>query len=346
MSSEAKDPASEVALEVRGLSLDYGDRLALDAIDLSVRSGEIFGVLGPNGGGKSTLFRVSSTLLPPTSGSVRVFGCDVVQEAARVRAQIGVVFQMPSLDAKLRVRENLEIHGQLHGMNDGDLQRRVDELLEDFGVAERANDRVDTLSGGLARRVEIAKGMLPRPRILLLDEPSTGLDPGARRELRELLHRLRDTTGTTIVWTTHLLDEAEACDRIAILDRGHVIASGTPRELKAELPGAVVLAELRSPENVLPRAAADFGVEPSLVAGKLHFAVASLGAAHDLAGRLSDQLAGSGAEGADDELLSVTVGRASLEDVFLARTGRSLSEDEVQAETKKGRRRGRGGKHA
>lgn len=338
------DTMDASALEVRGLTRNYGERRALDDVDLTVAPGEVFGVLGPNGGGKSTLFRVASTLLPPTAGTARVFGADVVQDAATVRARIGVVFQMPSLDAKLRVRENLEIHGRLHGMDEATLSSRCDALLEDFGVADRAGDRVDTLSGGLARRVEIAKGMLPGPRLLFLDEPSTGLDPGARRELRDLLLSLRQKSGTTIVWTTHLLDEAEACDRIAILDRGKVIADGTPRALKAELPGAVVLAELREPKACLERARETLGIEPTLVSGKLRFVAPDLAAAHDLAGKLTAMLQAS-ESGAADELLAVTVGRASLEDVFLARTGRSLSDGEDEPVPPRRGRKKKGGQH-
>lgn len=324
---------STLAVRTSGLSRRFGERLALDAVDLEVQPGEVFGLLGPNGGGKSTLFRVLSTLLEPTAGSAEVFGHDVVREPRAVRRSIGVVFQMPSLDAKLRVLENLEIHGRLFGLLGAEAKSRSRELLDRFGVGDRASDVVGTLSGGLARRVEIAKGMMSKPRLLLLDEPSTGLDPGARHELRDLIFRVRDEEGATIVWTTHLLDEADVCDRIAILDAGRRIAIGTPRELKAELPGALVLADVRDPHALEARAQADFGVAAEAVGGALRFALPEMHDAHALATRLTADLG--------DELLAVTIGRASLEDVFLARTGKTFDSAAESAEASRANAKGR-----
>ena len=311
-----------VALRAVGLCRNFsskaGERKALDALDLELRQGEVFGLLGPNGGGKSTLFRIAATLLPPSAGELSIFGHDVVREPEAVRRRLGVVFQMPSLDAKLTVRENLRLHGQLFGITGKALRLRCDELLERFTILDRAKDLVASLSGGLARRVEIAKGMMPRPDLLLLDEPSTGLDPGARRELQDLLFAIRKEDGTTILWTTHFLDEADACDRIAILHQGKRIALGSPSELKSEIPGAIVMADVRNARDLAARCGEQLGVSATLVGGALRFELVD-GDGYGFAERLAKQLG--------DDLLSVTIGRASLEDVFLARTGHAFDKE-------------------
>ncbi len=201
----------DAAVVTESLTRSFGDRRALDGVDLEVPGGVLFGLLGPNGGGKSTLFRILSTLLPPTSGSASVFEHDVERDAARVRESIGVVFQAPSVDKKLTVRENLLHQGHLYGLAGASVKTRIDDLLVRFGLSDRASDKVGDLSGGLARRVEVAKGMIHKPRLLLLDEPSTGLDPAARRELAEQLADVRDNDGTTILLTTHILEEADEC---------------------------------------------------------------------------------------------------------------------------------------
>ncbi len=194
------------AISVRGLSHRYGSRQALDNLDFDVTSGEIFGLLGPNGGGKTTLFRILATLLPVQEGQVELLGLDVAREPEHVRTQIGVTFQSPSLDRKLTVRENLATQGALYGLSGSHLAGRIDTLLSRLGLADRARDRVESLSGGLARRVEIAKGLLHDPRVLLLDEPSTGLDPGARLDLWQYLRLLREEAGVTVLVTTHLME--------------------------------------------------------------------------------------------------------------------------------------------
>ena len=208
-------------VEVEGLRRDYGDRLALDGVSFDVASGELFALLGPNGGGKTTLFKLLSTLLPPSGGTFRVDGLSPAQDLRALRRRLGVVFQSPSLDRKLTVLENLLVHGAVLGLSGASLRSRAAELLERMAVADRAGDRVETLSGGLARRVEIAKALVHAPKVLLLDEPSTGLDPLARRSLRALLAELA-RGGTTVLLTTHLFDEAEEAGRIGILDRGQI----------------------------------------------------------------------------------------------------------------------------
>jgi len=233
------------ALVVSELTHRYGERVALDCVSLQVAPGEIFGLLGPNGGGKTTLFRILSTLVRPTSGGGTIFGLDLLRESAAIRGRIGVVFQAPSLDKKLRVRENLEHQGHLYGLSGSALRERIDLLLLEFNLRDRAHDLVETLSGGLQRRVEIAKSLLHRPELLLLDEPSTGLDPGARIDLWQTLYRPRDQQNVTVLLTTHLMEEAERCDRIAIIDHGRIVALNSPESLRAEVGGEIISARTK-----------------------------------------------------------------------------------------------------
>ncbi len=303
-------------LALAGLSRHYGERRALDDVTFSLRPGELFGLLGPNGGGKTTLFRVVSTLLPPTSGAARVLGHALPDESAAVREGIGVVFQSPSLDVHLTVRENLVHQGHLYGLSGRELTARIDAGLSRFGLSDRSGDLVRELSGGLQRRVEIAKGLLHRPRLLLLDEPTTGLDPAARRDVWDHLARLRDEDGVACLVTTHLMEEAERCDRVAILDAGKLVALGTPHELRAALGGDVVTAVPAAPgelDSVRARIGAELGVQMASVGGGLHVRE---DAGPALVARL---LAAFG-----DDLASVTVGRPTLEDVFLEKTGKAF----------------------
>ncbi|MFQ5701341.1 MAG: glycine cleavage system aminomethyltransferase GcvT, partial [Acidobacteriota bacterium] len=215
-------PTQPCAVQVEGISHRFGRRLAVSQVDFQVRSGEIVGFLGPNGGGKTTLFRILATLLKPTAGRAKILGRSVVDEPAAVRALLGVVFQSPSLDLKLTAMENLRHHGRLYGISSGRLETAAGRALEALGIADRAGDRVEALSGGLQRRVELAKVLLHRPPVLLLDEPSSGLDPNARRDLFEQLERLRRDAGTTVLLTTHFMEEAERCDRVGIFDVSHM----------------------------------------------------------------------------------------------------------------------------
>jgi len=207
----------------------------LSKVSFEVRSGEIFVFLGPNGGGKSTLFRLLSTLLPLQSGECEILGFSLRKQIAEIRERIGVVFQSPSVDRKLTVNENLLHQGHLYGLRGAELNQRRTAMLERFKLTDRVRDRVETLSGGLRRRVELAKGLLHRPRLLLLDEPSTGLDPAARSDMWGYLRELRDQEGVTVVLTTHLLEEADKADRIAILDRGQLVALDSPDALRSTL---------------------------------------------------------------------------------------------------------------
>jgi ABC-2 type transport system ATP-binding protein len=311
--------SSTAAISVRGLCHAYGSRRALDNLDFGVGPGEIFGLLGPNGGGKTTLFCILATLLPVQAGDVRLLGLDVAAEPSRVRKLIGVTFQSPSLDRKLTVRENLASQGYLYGLSGSTLKARIELLLTHLGIADRSRDRVESLSGGLARRVEIAKGLLHDPRVLLLDEPSTGLDPGARLDLWRYLHQLRLEAGVTVLVTTHLMEEAERCDRIGILDSGRLVALGTPAELRNSIGGDCLTIQAPASAELARRIGERFQVSARAVGGQVRIETER---GHEFVGRLMD------AFGA--EISSVALGKPTLEDVFVERTGhRFWNDDEV-----------------
>jgi ABC-2 type transport system ATP-binding protein len=295
------------------LTHDYGTRLALDGLTFQVRPAEIFGLLGPNGSGKTTLFRILSTLMVPTGGHARIAGFDVAKEPNRVRQQTGVVFQATSLDVKLTVAENLMHQGHLYGLRGSRLQARAKEVLSRVGLTDRANDMVETLSGGQKRRIELAKGLIHSPSVLLLDEPSTGLDPGARMDLWNYLRILRDEQGVTVLVTTHLMEEAEHCDRLAILNAGKLVAHGSPAELKAQIGGDVVQFEARSPEAATELAAGitqRFGVARSVVGNTVRIEREQ---GHRFLTEVVEAFPGA--------IESVSVSKPSLEDVFIQRTG-------------------------
>ena len=303
----------ENRIEVENLSHAYRTRQALDNISFDVSCGEIFGLLGPNGSGKTTLFRILSTLMPLTSGSVRILGHDLATEVKAIRHLLGVVFQHPGLDVKLTVVENLRHHGHLYGLAGKVLRYRISELLEHFGVADRATERVEILSGGLQRRVEIAKAVLHSPRILLLDEPTSGLDVVVRRQLNDSLDVLARTENILILLTTHLLDDAEVCDRVGILDTGRLVALGEPDELKAQVGGDVVLIESVDTENLSTAIAERFGVSTMLIDNQLRVACER---GHAF---VRDVVAAF-----PDEIQSVRFGKPTLEDVFVKLTGNSF----------------------
>ena len=298
------------AIQVKGLCHDYGNRRALDGIDLRIEEGEIFGLLGPNGGGKTTLFHILGTLLSPTLGKVRVLGMDPVAEARKIRLCTGVVFQSPSVDAKLTVFENLRHQGHLYGLWGQGLARRIEEVLDLVGLRDRVGDRVEVLSGGLKRRVDLAKGLLHRPALLIFDEPSAGLDPGARRAFWNDLEALRRRDGVTLVLTTHFMEEAERCDRVGILDRGRLVALGTPSGLKQGVGKDVIVIASDDAAGLQEDIAARFGQDCTLLDGMLRIEC-------DEGQVLMERLCVSFRERID----SITLGRPTLEDVFIQRTG-------------------------
>ena len=297
-------------VQVNDLHFSYGSRAALAGVSFSVPAGSIFGILGPNGGGKSTLFRILSTLMAPRRGEVRIAGIPLAAQPAAVRRRIGVVFQSQSLDRGLTVRENLHSQGHLFGLHGPDLRRRADALLDRLGLAGRARELVGSLSGGLKRRVEIAKAMLHRPELLLMDEPSTGLDPAVRLELWSCLEDLRRDRNVTILLTTHILEEADRCDRLLLLHQGRVVREGTPDELKSRAGGDVLSLGSPDPDLLYARITERFSVLPLRVNGGLRMEVG------DGARFLAELLSAF-----PGQIDSVAMHRPTLEDVFLDETG-------------------------
>jgi ABC-2 type transport system ATP-binding protein len=314
------------AVEAEGVQFSYPARRggaryrALAGVGFRVAPGEIFGFLGPNGGGKTTLFRILATLARPEAGVVRVFGFDLVGQAREVRRRHGVVFQNPSLDLQLTVEENLRHQGHLYGLSGSDLAGRIDQGLARFGLADRRAQRTLELSGGLRRRTEIAKSLLHGPQLLLLDEPSTGLDPAARRDLWDTLDELR-RGGVTVLLTTHFMEEGDRCDRLALIDRGTLVAEGAPAALKEEIGGDVVTLTGPDPQALARDLAGRFPeLAPEVRDGAVRLEHER---AHELVARLAEALPG--------RIDTVTVARPTLEDVFLHRTGHRLYGGEEKA---------------
>jgi ABC-2 type transport system ATP-binding protein len=275
-----------------------------------VHAAEIFGLLGPNGSGKTTLFRILSTLILPLSGRAVVCGHDAIKDPSRLRREIGVVFQAPSIDRKLSARENLLHQGHLYGLSGPVLRDRIKEVLERVGLRERAGDLVETFSGGMQRRLELAKGLLHAPRVLLLDEPTTGLDPGARHDLWQYLQILREQEQVTVLVTTHLMEEAESCDRLAILNAGQLVALGTPAELKQEIGGDVIVLQSHQAESLSARIRSGFKMEAKVIDGQVRIE-------KDHGHRFLTDLV----EAFPGEIEAVSISKPSLEDVFIRRTG-------------------------
>jgi ABC-2 type transport system ATP-binding protein len=315
-------------IQLDHLSHNYGDRLALDDLSFAVQPAEIFGLLGPNGSGKTTLFRILSTLMVPTGGSARIRGFDVSREPNLARQQTGIVFQARSLDLKLTVAENLKHQGHLYGLSGNALKTRSEEVLRRVGLSDRAKEYVETLSGGMQRRVELAKGLIHSPAVLLLDEPSTGLDPGARRDMWQYLRTLRDQEGVSILVTTHLMEEAEHCDRLAILNQAQLVGLGSPLQLKSAIGGDVVLFETTSPDaarSLADRMAARFSVQPSVLGNTVR-----------LESPEAHRFVTAAIEAFPGEIDGISVARPSLEDVFIQRTGHRFWTDAQAKEEQHG----------
>lgn len=318
------------ALEVRSLSHRYGDRQALDDVSFAVAPGEILGILGPNGGGKSTLFRLLSTLIAPPADTLTVLGADPARDARTVREGLGVVFQAPSLDGLLTARENLSHQGHLYGLRGSELSGRIDELLAALGLADRAGERVSRFSGGMRRRLEIAKALLHDPRLLLLDEPSTGLDPAVRRDVWTLLENLREQRELTVVLTTHLMDEAERCDRVGVLDRGKLVALDTPDALRSRVGGDVVTIAADEPGPLAADIRTRFGFDAQVTGPTIRFE-------HPNGPEVVASVAGA----FPGRLRTIAMGRPTLEDVFLQVTGRQFAEADAEGRPAPERKRRR-----
>ncbi|MFO8232189.1 MAG: ABC transporter ATP-binding protein [Longimonas sp.] len=305
------------AIHVNDVSLRY-DRTqqALQDVDLSVPQGALMGLLGPNGSGKTSLFRILATLVAPTEGTAKVFGASTETNAAAVRQRLGVVFQSPALDDTLTIRENLAFQGALYGLHGAALRERINTVLRHVELTDRAHDAVDTLSGGLARRADLARGLLHQPDLLLLDEPTAGLDPMARRSFWETVNTLQATEGTTMVVATHLMDEAERCDAVAILSEGELVVEGKPATLRAALGDEMLWLATEVPHQLARDVNARFG-------GTAHAFDQGVQLLHDDAA----QLVGPVYTAFGNRIQSATVRPPTLEDVFMAHAGTRLDAD-------------------
>jgi ABC-2 type transport system ATP-binding protein len=320
---EVEHSSEAAVISVQNLVHRYENRTALNGVSFDVRPAELFGLLGPNGSGKTTLFRILSTLMVPTAGRALVMGCDAALDPARVRRQIGVVFQAQSVDPKLTAYENLWHQGHLYGLRGSLLKKRAGEILVRVGLADRAKERVETFSGGMQRRIELAKGLLHHPAVLLLDEPTTGLDPGARRDLWQYLQTLRDEEHVSVLVTTHLMEEAERCDRLAILNEGNLVALGTPAELKGEIGGDVVLLDAaRDAELLAGKIRARFHVQTTILGNQVRIEREE---GHRFVPDLVEAFPG--------EIQAISVSKPALEDVFIHRTGHKFWSESNEAES-------------
>jgi ABC-2 type transport system ATP-binding protein len=319
--AHAPPDGREAAITVRALTKRFEQVEAVRGVSFEVAAGETFGFLGPNGAGKSTTISILCTLLRPTSGAASVAGFDVVAEPLRVRSRIGLVFQDTTLDDYLTAAENLRFHAQLYGVPRAQIATRIKDVLEMVGLFERRDSLVRTFSGGMKRRLEIARGLLHSPRVLFLDEPTVGLDPQTRSHIWEYINRLREREQITIFLTTHYMDEAEHCDRIAIIDSGELVASDTPDALKALVGKDRVELHVDEPERAIARLAEQFGIEAAPSEGAVAFHVTG---GEEFVPRLFAELG--------VPILSIRVARPTLDDVFMTYTGRTIRDAEASGD--------------
>lgn len=321
-------------IRVQNLTKTFNTLRAVNDISFSVKSGEFFAFLGPNGAGKTTTMKILATLLRPTSGTATVNGYDVVREANNVRRSIGMVFQDPSLDDRLTAEENMHLHGVLYGMERREMRRRMDLLLDMVGLSDRRKELVRTYSGGMKRRLEIARGLLHQPRVLFLDEPTVGLDPQTRNHIWEYISQVRKAMGSTIFLTTHYMEEAEACDRVGIIDHGRLIALDTPNALKKAVSSDVLTIKTANPETAAAQIREELNLQPD-VRGEL--ITLSVPDGETLLPRLAASL---------PSIKSISLSKPTLENVFLNLTGRAIREEQGGAlESIRIRRRSRRGRY-
>jgi ABC-2 type transport system ATP-binding protein len=325
---DVRDVSLPPVISLQNLVHRYEDRTALNGVSFEVRPAELFGLLGPNGSGKTTLFRILSTLMIPTAGKAVIMGYDAAQDPAGLRRQIGVVFQAQSVDPKLTAYENLWHQGHLYGLRGAVLKKRIAEILARVGLADRAKERVETFSGGMQRRIELAKGLLHHPGVLLLDEPATGLDPGARRDLWQYLQILRDEEHVSVLVTTHLMEEAERCDRLAIMNEGNLVALGTPAELKSEIGGDVILLDAAQDAALLAEhIRVRFRVETTVLGNQVRI---EREGGHRFVTDVVEAFPG--------EIQAVSVSKPALEDVFIHRTGHKFWSEGSEQNSEEDRR--------
>jgi ABC-2 type transport system ATP-binding protein len=307
-------------IEASNLVKRFGELEAVKGVSFSVKEGEIFGFLGPNGAGKTTTINILCTLLKPTDGQAKVNGYDVIKERSQVRQSIGLVFQEPALDDYLTAEQNLRFHGYAYGVPKNVLEPRLKELLEMMELWDRRKGKISTYSGGMKRRLEIARGLLHHPRVLFLDEPTLGLDPQTRRRIWDYIHDLRKRENLAIFMTTHYMDEAENCDRIAIIDYGRTVALDTLEKLKDGVGGDVISIKTEDNEEAMRLLEGKYKLKPGIENGIISFTVPH-----------GEEFLPKFVSGFPLRLLSIGLRRPTLEDVFLKLTGRNIREQEVDS---------------
>jgi ABC-2 type transport system ATP-binding protein len=328
MTSEngATRSADVPAIDVRGLVKNFGEVQAVKGVEFDVATGEVFGFLGPNGAGKTTTISMLCTLLKPTAGIATVAGHDVVKERDDVRRNIGLVFQDPTLDNYLTAVQNLRLHAELYGLQRSLVAPRMRQVLEMVGLWERKDSPVGTFSGGMRRRLEIARGMMHSPRVLFLDEPTIGLDPQTRRSIWSYIAELKEREDITIFMTTHYMDEAEWCDRIAIMDNGEIVALDAPDKLKAGVGKDRVMIHTEDDDAAIAALSERFGIEARMAEGAVTFGVPG---GEEFVPRLFAELG--------VPIQAVSVSRPTLDDVFMSFTGTTIRDAEEDAATNRNR---------
>jgi ABC-2 type transport system ATP-binding protein len=305
-------------IEVQDLARRFGKIEAVKGVSFAVEEGEIFGFLGPNGAGKTTTINMLCTLLRPTEGSARVNGFDVLRQRSDVRRSIGLVFQQPTLDEYLSADQNLRFHGYAYALPADVRERRMNDLLEMVDLGDRRSGSVRTYSGGMKRRLEIARGLLHHPRVLFLDEPTLGLDPQTRRHIWDYLRSLREREGLTIFLTTHYMDEAEHCGRIAVIDHGEIVALDSPDGLKRAVGGDLVTFTTDEPGIAAAEVQERYGVEPTVADGSVRFHIPS-----------GETFLPEFVRTFSRPMTSISLRRPTLDDVFLELTGREIRDQEL-----------------
>ena len=322
-----RNDAPSIAIEVRGLKKNYDEVEAVRGVEFEVATGEVFGFLGPNGAGKTTTINMLCTLVTPTAGSAAVAGHDVVHERDDVRRNIGLVFQDPTLDGYLTAEQNLRLHAELYGVQSDLVKPRMQQVMTMVGLWERKDSVVGTFSGGMRRRLEIARGLMHSPRVLFLDEPTIGLDPQTRRSIWEYIRELKEREEITIFMTTHYMDEAEWCDRIAIMDHGEIVALDSPETLKAGVGTDRVIIHTDDNDAAIAALADRFGIEARKSEGAVSFGVP---AGEEFVPRLFAELG--------IPIKAVNVSRPTLDDVFMSYTGSTIRDAEEDAGKERSRR--------
>jgi len=310
---------SNYIIEVESLVKKFGKLVAVDGISFTVAPGEIFGFLGPNGAGKTTTINILCTLSKPTSGRVTINGLSVVRQQSQVRRSIGLVFQDPSLDERLSGLQNLRFHALVYNMPASVREQRIEEVLRMMELWERRKDEVRTYSGGMKRRLELARGLLHHPEVLFLDEPTLGLDPQTRSRIWEYILELRQREGTTIFLTTHYMDEAAKADRVAIIDQGKIVAMDTPERLKEIVGKDIISVRTGDDDRAAEEIKLRYQIEARRDGDGLSFEIAN-----------GDEFLPKFMREFDIEILSVSLRRPSLDDVFLKLTGRKIRDEEVK----------------